>query len=83
MGSLFSKPKMPDPVSYSYVPSTPVVSTHAQTATDSGTDANADAERAKAIVQKKRTLPQTIETSFRGVLAQADFVPARKSLLGE
>lgn len=82
MGSLFSKPKMPDPVSYSYAPPTPAVSMPTQT--DSGSaDANADAERAKAIVQKKRSLPQTIETSFRGVLAQADFVPARKSLLGE
>lgn len=82
MGSLFTKPKLPDPVSYTYVPPATPVSTPAPPPA-TGSEPNPDAERAKALVQKKRSLPQTIETSFRGVLAQADFVPARKNLLGE
>ncbi|NBX65884.1 MAG: hypothetical protein EBQ96_02700 [Proteobacteria bacterium] len=82
MGSLFTKPKLPDPVSYAYVP--PAQSAPAPISTPpAGSEADPDVDRAKTLVQKKRSLPQTIETSFRGVLAQADFVPARKSLLGE
>lgn len=82
MGSLFTKPSLPTPAPYAYVP--PATAISVPTASQEvASEANPDAERAKAIVQKKRTLPQTIETSFRGVLAQADFVPTRKSLLGE
>lgn len=32
---------------------------------------------------RRRTASQTILTSFRGVLSPGDWVPARKSLLGE
>jgi hypothetical protein len=81
MGSFFSKPSLPSPVVYTYAPSpTPIVSAPPATTADG---VSPDAERVKTAIQRKRALPQTIQTSFRGVLEQADFVPARKNLLGE
>jgi hypothetical protein len=41
----------------------------------------APAENAEA--PRRRNASQTILTSFRGVLSPGDWVPARKSLLGE
>lgn len=82
MGSLFSKPSLPSPVVYSAPASTPTTNaaTAVVTANNSGVQ---DTEKVVTTIQKKRSLPQTIQTSFRGVLEQADFVPQRKSLLGE
>lgn len=82
MGSLYSKPKLPDYSAVTYAqPSAPVVSAPGA-ATDGGTSAGAsDAEKVQNTV--RRTLPETILTSFRGVLGQGDWVPQRKSLLGE
>lgn len=79
MGSLFSKPSLPSPAVYS----TPSVAAPVASVVQPVDTASADAEKVKATIQKKRTLPQTIQTSYRGVLAQADFVPTRKNLLGE
>lgn len=79
MGSLITKRDLPE-ATINYTPpasvSVPVTETPAV-----GTPST-DSEKASAIV-KKRSLPETILTSFRGVLSQNDFVPQRKSLLGE
>jgi hypothetical protein len=87
MGSLYAKPKMPDPITYAPVaaPSTavgaPVASSSAAL---SGGDDSAGAESAKiAEAVRRHSLPETILTSFRGVLSPGDWVPQRKSLLGE
>lgn len=76
MGSLYSKPKMPDPIVYTPPPA-PILP-----AVASDEPSQADKERAAAIA-RKRSLPETIFTSFRGVLSQGDWVPQRKNLLGE
>ena len=84
MGAMFSKPDMPEyNYSYgSYVPpaATPVTSTGTPANTETETDG--DAERAAAVA-RRRTFPDTIQTSYRGVLQQGPWVPQRKSLLGE
>jgi len=81
MGSFYSKPKLPD----SQVFYTPPVPTPGPAVTPVETDDGGsitDAERA-ASVARRRSMPQTILTSFRGVLSQGDWIPQRKSLLGE
>ena len=88
MGALFTKPSMPDySYGYSYTPSSTATSSISDTLSDTGTtttgDASgSDAERAAAIA-KRRAFPDTIQTSYRGVLQQGPWVPQRKSLLGE
>lgn len=80
MGSLYSKPELPRPtyVAPTYTPPavTPTVPTAAPETEDGDVQKIASAVR-------RRTLPQTILTSFRGVLGQGEWVPQRKSLLGE
>lgn len=83
MGSLFSKQSIPSVASYSTTTAASTTASSSDTNTASTDTVSSDADKVKATIQKKRTLPQTIQTSYRGVLAQADFVPARKSLLGE
>lgn len=80
MGTLYSKPKLPSQVYYTTPAPTPAPAvTPVETpAPESVTDA----ERAASAV-RRRSLPQTILTSFRGVLSQGEWVPQRKSLLGE
>lgn len=81
MGSLYSKPRLPDPSVYApvsiptYAPATPDIPA------DSGGSDDAAAKIAAAV--RKRSLPETILTSFRGVLSTGDWAPQRKSLLGE
>lgn len=80
MGSLNSKPKAP---ALTYVPAPVVVASTPAPSVETPPAVNdVDSERASAIV-RKRSLPETILTSFRGVLSQGDWVPRRKSLLGE
>ena len=83
MGSLYSKPKLPDYSSaYVSAPTTPAATTTTAIApADTTTMKAADTEKVQSVV--RRTLPETILTSFRGVLGQGDWVPQRKSLLGE
>jgi hypothetical protein len=79
MGSLYSKPKVP---AISYTPVTATAPAAADTPATSTDGSATDAAKAEAAV-RKRSLPETILTSFRGVLTQGDWVPQRKSLLGE
>ncbi|MBU6235265.1 MAG: hypothetical protein KGQ41_05425 [Alphaproteobacteria bacterium] len=82
MGSFFTRPTPPPTVTYT----APVQQTPSQPAVPAVPSTGAvsnDAEKVVATIQKRRSVPQTIQTSYRGVLAQADFVPARKNLLGE
>ncbi len=39
--------------------------------------------RIEALARRRRTGPETVATSLRGLLRLADGAPARKSLLGE
>jgi hypothetical protein len=90
MGSLYSKPKLPkpQPIVYAPVVSPAVPSTSgggvapASTPAASESDDGGTAEKIASAV-RKRSLPETILTSFRGVLSEGDWVPHRKSLLGE
>lgn len=71
MGSFNSKPK-PAVIQYVQAPQPSAPAAHAP---DPGAEV---ADRVR-----RRSLPQTILTSFRGVLGQGDWIPQRKSLLGE
>ncbi len=77
MGSFNSKPK-PASVQYVSVPQTPV-SAAAEDTAEGAKDPTAQV----AETVRRRSLPQTILTSFRGVLGQGEWMPQRKSLLGE
>lgn len=85
MGSMFSSPEMP---SYPYyTPYTPTSTPSAPSSNDGGSDAptadgGGDADRVAAIA-RRRSFPDTIQTSWRGVLQQGPWAPQRKSLLGE
>jgi hypothetical protein len=70
MGSIISKPPKPEPLVY-----TPPPKPEPQNSAE-------DQEKAAAMA-RKRALPETILTSFRGVLTPGGWVPQRKSLLGE
>ncbi len=84
MGSLYSKTKIPTVTAVAATPAAASVPVAATTADTTTTDAaTGDAERAAGIVRRNRALPETIQTSYRGVLGVGDWVPARKSLLGE
>ena len=86
MGSLFSTPDVPTSFNpYTYVPPAPTVSTPTtgDNTTDTNTDTdNGDKDRVAAIV-RRRSFPDTIQTSWRGVLQTGEWMPQRKSLLGE
>lgn len=85
MGAMFSKPSMPEyNYSYgSYVPPVTTTTPPANTGTTPSTDnTDVDADRVAAIA-RRRTFPDTIQTSYRGVLQQGPWAPQRKSLLGE
>lgn len=84
MGSLFTKRDLP-PAGSTYVPVVAAPTPTAPTVPDTSVVETpvTDSEKASAIIARKRSLPETILTSFRGVLSQNDFVPQRKSLLGE
>jgi len=84
MGALFSKPDMPSMYNpYTYVPPAPAVNT--PSAGDSAVDSDADGEEKNRIaaIVRRRSFPDTIQTSWRGVLQAGDWVPQRKNLLGE
>ena len=87
MGSLYSKPKIPATVTYT-APAAPPATAPAAAAPAAPAPATAadqpaaESERA-AVLVRRRSLPETVLTSFRGVLSQGAWVPARKSLLGE
>lgn len=81
MGTLYHKPKTPVAQTYYQTP----VPTPAPVVTPIDTpdvDSTTDKDRAASAL-RKRSLPQTILTSFRGVLSQGEWAPQRKSLLGE
>jgi hypothetical protein len=82
MGSLYSKPKTPSPVTYTAAAAPVAVTTPAPVVTDTPV-ANTESEKAATLVRQKSSRPETIQTSFRGVLTTGDWIPARKSLLGE
>lgn len=79
MGTLYQKPKMPSVYSMPVVTAAPIV-TPVEAVKDE--PSTTEQERAASAV-RKRSLPQTILTSFRGVLSQGEWMPQRKSLLGE
>ncbi|HEY8962872.1 MAG TPA: hypothetical protein VIN59_00260 [Alphaproteobacteria bacterium] len=79
---MFSKPDIPNyPV---YTPYTPPVASSSDTQTDTTStgDQGDDAQHIAAIA-RRRSFPDTIQTSWRGVLQQGSWAPVRKSLLGE
>jgi hypothetical protein len=71
MGSLISKPPKPAPVIQAPPP---------PPAPEVKDDA---AEPDRAAARRRAAMPDTVHTSYRGVLAQGSWVPQRKSLLGE
>lgn len=81
MGS-FSKPKQQAPImpQVVYVP-TPSVNYGAPAMPDTG-QTDGDTKKIEESV-RSRKLPETVFTSYRGVLEEGDWVPHRKSLLGE
>ena len=79
MGSLFSRPSLPS-TNYSYTPAPSVSTPTPDTPTS---DIAGDSAEKIAAITRRRSLPETIRTSFRGVLEQGSWVPQRKSLLGE
>lgn len=90
MGSLASRPKVPDvqPVQYVYVPpassvttSTPKSSNTPITETPSDSDVQASA-RTSNLLERRRGRLGTVLTSFRGLLNDT-VSGARKTLLGE
>ena len=98
MGSLVSKPKAPQPVRVQYVTVPSATSTTTTTSgsgsasSDQGTDTTtteglsekeASTLRAENIARRTRGRAGTVKTSFGGLLGRNDFVPTRKSLLGE
>lgn len=78
MGSLVSKRDLPEATINYTPPAVPIVTT----APVQDTTEVPASEKVTSLV-RKRSLPETILTSFRGVLSQNDFMPQRKSLLGE
>ncbi|MCB1537779.1 MAG: hypothetical protein H6865_05280 [Rhodospirillales bacterium] len=96
MGSLYSKPKIPASVVTYAAPAADTTAASAATTASASTSTSvaasesaatdaalaAESEKAAAAV-RRRSLPQTILTSFRGVLDQNAWMPTRKSLLGE
>lgn len=92
MGSLASRPKVPDvqpvsPVQYVYVPAAttaaPVVPTTPIDTPDTPTDEDVQAStRAANLLERRRGRLGTVLTSFRGLLNDT-MSGARKTLLGE
>lgn len=93
MGSLASRPKVPDiqPVQYVYMPTSPATTVTTPAATNGGSDTTTppptDEEvqagaRNANLLERRRGRLGTVLTSFRGLLS--DTVDgARKTLLGE
>jgi hypothetical protein len=86
MGSLSSRPTVPaapqviaQPIAQpTSTPVTPVVSTPTV-----DPDAEEIARRTQSLLRRNRGITGTIQTGFRGLLAQSENTTQRKTLLGE
>ncbi len=84
MGSLTSRPKVPDNQSQNivYVP-TPSVTTPAPESVVEASPEEISKTRVENVLRRSRSKLGTVFTSFRGILSDNGTIPQRKSLLGE